>query len=201
MAKKRRPKPSDFPSPDGIVKAERGRPTKLTPEIEATILRYLRLGNYLETACNMAGIRPKVVRHWCRLGAEGHPRYQPFWVAVERAMAESEVADLGLIQRAAQRGEWTAAAWRLERRLPKRWGRQQRIEHSGPNGQPIDLARRARVADALDKLTPEEFEALLQIKRAVAERAAAEQATEDKTITVESRPALENGNGNGHAPH
>ena len=42
-------------------------------------------------------------------------------------MADSQLADLALITQAAQKGSWQAAAWKLERRNPAKWGRQ-RIE-------------------------------------------------------------------------
>ena len=42
-------------------------------------------------------------------------------------MADASVGDLALITKAAQDGAWQAAAWKLERRNPSRWGRQ-RIE-------------------------------------------------------------------------
>lgn len=43
--------------------------------------------------------------------------------AIERARAESEVANLVLISRQARNGNWLAAAWLLERLHPERYAR------------------------------------------------------------------------------
>jgi len=45
-------------------------------------------------------------------------------------MSESEVWALQVITKAAAEGNWQAAAWRLERKHPKRWGRQDKVEHT-----------------------------------------------------------------------
>jgi hypothetical protein len=58
---------------------------------------------------------------------------------------------------------WTAAAWILERRQPDRWGRRERIEHSGPGGKPIETTVNAgrhavenpQVSAAVDSLLDE----------------------------------------------
>ena len=55
--------------------------------------------------------------------------YLQFMDAIRRASAESEVADITTIGMAASR-DWRAAAWRLERKFPTRYGKQS-IEFSG----------------------------------------------------------------------
>ena len=97
-------------------------------------------------------------------------RYVTFLLAVKKAMAHAELNDLGTIAMASKGGhllekktktnhdgttttterrskpEWQAAAWRLERRNPKRWARVQRLEVSGDeDGAPIALS----MADAI----------------------------------------------------
>ena len=108
-----------------------------------------------------------------------------FFLAVEKAMATSELGDLGVIAKSAQgkhvvetrtvttkddngndvvekiekhaKPEWTAAAWRLERRNPKRWARRQHVELSGDeDGAPIavslvDAFKRAHVESKAKK--------------------------------------------------
>jgi transposase len=116
-----------------------GRPTKLTPDVRTKILTCLRAGTYLETAAAMAGIHRDTLRVWLLTGAE-KPRsaFGQFAIEVEKAMAESELRDLTLIGTAAQT-QWTAAAWRLERRYPERYALRTRVDntHASPDGGPV----------------------------------------------------------------
>jgi transposase len=112
-------------------KHTRGRPTKLTPELQAKICDAIRAGNYLETAAAFAGINKTTLHRWLRRGANAHQgAYHAFSRAVDKAFADSEARDVALISKAAAEGSWQAAAWRLERRFPERWGRreQHRVE-------------------------------------------------------------------------
>jgi len=105
-----------------------GRPTALTQALTATVVRYLKDGAYLETACAAAGIGKSTLHRWLKQAAEDDKAgeletpAQEFRDAVEEALAQAELDDLGKISKAAKKGNWSAAAWRLERRFPKRWG-------------------------------------------------------------------------------
>ncbi len=104
-------------------------PSKLTPETSKKILDMLRLGNYIETACKAAGIQRDTFYKWLERGRRKGPKDKPyveFLAQVDEAMAMSEVRDLATIQRASAT-QWQAAAWRLERRYPDRWGRREQI--------------------------------------------------------------------------
>lgn len=103
-----------------------GRPTVLTQEIQDELVKYLSIGNYLETACDMVGVNTQMVKRWIYAGARGNPKYKEFSDAIKRAHAQAEVMLLALIDRAAQGGAWQAAAWRLERKFPDKWGRWER---------------------------------------------------------------------------
>ena len=50
--------------------------------------------------------------------------YYEFMNAYRRAESECELADYVCIGNAASMGDWRAAAWRLERKNPKRYGKQ-----------------------------------------------------------------------------
>jgi hypothetical protein len=103
------------------------RKTKLTPEAQEKILRHLRIGAYVETAAAAAGISRDTFYNWLKRGAEGKAPYAAFAEAVEQAIAESEARDLATVL-AASKTQWQAAAWRLERRFPERYGRFDRMK-------------------------------------------------------------------------
>lgn len=99
-------------------------PQKLTPEVQEKIVSVIRRGNYIETAAAYAGIAKQTLYNWLRAGErDGEGPCYEFMIEVQKAMAESEIRDLAQVE-LASRDNWQAAAWRLERRFPKRWGRQ-----------------------------------------------------------------------------
>lgn len=113
----------------------KGRPTKLTPELQNEICRVIRAGNYIETASAYAGISKDTLYRWLKQGKRAkRGKYRDFSDAVEKALAESEIRDVTIIAKAAE-DNWQAAAWRLERKFPDRWGRKERVQadvsHSG----------------------------------------------------------------------
>lgn len=120
-----------------------GRPSKFTEETRTKILTALRGGNYRNVAAEYAGISYATLRNWLLLAADPHspPEYVQFLADVEKAEADAEVADLALIRRAAQDGNWSAAAWVRERKNPERWGKKDRtqVEVSGPDGSPLSV--------------------------------------------------------------
>lgn len=100
-----------------------GRPEKLTPELQQKIVDAIRMGAYIETAAAYAGINKSTLYDWMKRGARAKSgKYKEFSDAIEKALAESEMRDLAVIAKASQEN-WQAAAWRLERKFPDRWGR------------------------------------------------------------------------------
>ena len=113
--------------------AKRGRSSKLTPEIAQRILDCVRAGNYLETSAAYAGISKSSLFNYIRLGKrQSRGKYRDFLEAVERAQAEAEVRDVVTVERASKT-DWKAAAWRLERKFPARWGRRVEVGLTGSN--------------------------------------------------------------------
>lgn len=137
-----------------------GRPTKLTHDVAKRIVALVDQGNYLETAAAAVGINKTTIHDWMRRGArESKGQFREFSHLVETALARAEVADLKRIG-AASRDQWQAAAWRLERKFPHRWGRREHHEHTGKDRGPIEVATRpdlSRLSD--DELA--EFKRLL----------------------------------------
>lgn len=139
---------------------EKGRPIKLNEEIKNKIISAIRAGNYMETSAAYAGISKSSLYEWLKRGEREKQRIErnkrfkirkseeifvDFSDAVEKALAEAEIRDVMRIERAAE-VYWQAAAWRLERKFPDRWGRKIKTELSGPDGGPIE------VSDAREKL-------------------------------------------------
>jgi hypothetical protein len=117
-----------------------GQNTKLTPEVRDKIIEAIKIGNYQETAAAYAGISQSSFYAWLERGRnEPGSIYSEFLEAVEKAKAQSEVRDVTLIEKAATDGSWQAAAWKLERKFPQKWGRVTRTEITGAEGKPISV--------------------------------------------------------------
>ena len=122
--------------------------SKLTLELSEKICSALRAGNYIDTAIAYGGVAKDTYYEWLRRGARAtkandtrdtEKPYRDFHDAVEQAIAASEIRDVALIAKAATE-QWQAAAWRLERRYPDKWGKRERHELSGPQGGPVQHA-------------------------------------------------------------
>lgn len=128
-----------------------GRPAKINENLIKTITQAVKVGNYLETASAFAGISRSTLYEWLRRGKREKQRlekndrarmkkeealYVLLVDSLEQAQAEAEVRDVALIGEAAK-SQWQAAAWRLERKYPNKWGRtkQRETEDEGSNNE------------------------------------------------------------------
>lgn len=114
-------KKKDNPLPTG--KAARGRPTKLTPKLRDEFVSHIRRGCYIETACHLTGISKQSVFTWLKLGKneDSRGKHRIFMDLVRKAQSETEQSLLQMVDGHAEK-DWKAAAWRLERMKPKRYG-------------------------------------------------------------------------------
>jgi len=95
---------------------------KLDVAVTQKICDLLRAGNFIDVAADAAGVHRTTVHRWLRTGrGQKKGRYKRFFDAVEKAQAEAEARDVALIAKAAST-DWRAAAWRLERKAPRRYG-------------------------------------------------------------------------------
>ena len=157
--------------------SRRGRPEKLTPKLQDDIVKVIRSGNYIETACAFVGINKTTFYDWLKRGArekdrvERNPRakvrkserkYVEFSNAIEKALAHAEIRDVAIIGKAAEK-EWQAAAWLLERKFPDGWGRKDKysLEHTGKDGGAIETSQKQEID--LSNLTDKELEQLERI--------------------------------------
>jgi transposase len=117
-----------------------GRPHRklaLTPETRERILRLIKLGNYVETACSMAAIHRDTLNGWMQRAKKGEEPFATFAKDFDEASAFAEARLLGIIDQVAMNKEdprtaFFAAAWKLERRFADRWGR--RVAVTGKDG-------------------------------------------------------------------
>lgn len=107
-------------------------------------LQRLRAGDFLETAALVSGLRPKDVIAWMRQGLDDERKkretvYTVFRSQVKTAIAQAEEHFALIISKAAEKN-WHAAAWRLERLRPTRWGQVQKTKtEEKPKIQVINL--------------------------------------------------------------
>jgi transposase len=107
-----------------------GRPPILTQELQDKICNLIKIGSYIETAATACGVSKAVLYQWLKKGNQrgSHKKFRQFLDALNAAVAFSELRDLKAIDDAAHvQKNWKAAAWRLERRAPKRWGRKEQV--------------------------------------------------------------------------
>jgi hypothetical protein len=135
-----------------------GRRTKLTPTVQETIVQTLNDGSYFEVACQAAGISVTTGKEWLQRGRGEHPTrpktnaFAAFAAAVEKAQAQEEAQTIARIKQAGRGGvliyektttsrngqvvterrysepQWTADAWRMERKHAPRWAKRERYD-------------------------------------------------------------------------
>lgn len=120
-----------------------GKPTKCTPDLTRRMVKLIIEGNYVEVAARAVGIHKDSHYAWLKRGQEEESGpYRNYSDAISLAEAKAET---GLLRKViASRGPkgWIRFFSILERRFPKRWGRQSRTQISGPDDGPIDLRTR-----------------------------------------------------------
>ena len=97
-----------------------------TAEVHAAIVKSLKEGAYKVHAANAAGVSISALEHWLQLGRAGTEPYVQFAEDVDRARAQDALRNQQVISAAAVSkvpGDWKAAAWNLERKFPKLYGR------------------------------------------------------------------------------
>jgi transposase len=97
------------------------RPSKYNPERSARVLEALRAGSSYRDAAEYAGIDEDTLGNWRK-------RYSDFSEAVVAAEAGVAIRAVLTIRQAFTEGDWKAAAFWLERRRNKEWGRQVKVE-------------------------------------------------------------------------
>lgn len=112
------------------------RRSKLTPELQARICKYIEEGYTIEQSCALSGIGVSTYYRWLEKGRKHKKgKYQEFWEATQTSEQIAEAKILQTILQTAKsdplkniKGDWKAAAWYLERRKPKRWAKTEKLQ-------------------------------------------------------------------------
>ena len=120
-----------------------GQPSKLTPETVKKLENALIAGSKVEAACIYAGISKGVYYQWkekarADMEAGKVTQYVEFLDSITRAMELSRPRLEMIVSKAAEQ-DWKAAAWMLERRHPKDYGRKEYVETRDKTGDPEEI--------------------------------------------------------------
>lgn len=108
---------------------KRGRPNKLTIEMQNKLCAYIAEGQYITTACRLVGVDYATMRRWILQGEQDMSgKFYEFQEAISQAEALAEAERVKLILQAGKYDDWKANAWYLERKFPEKWGRKDRID-------------------------------------------------------------------------
>ena len=98
-------------------------------------------GATIRQASAAAGVKWSTVRHWLNKGHRGIDPYTRFTKMITEAKAMRKVVARLMIMQAAQRGEWRAAAWMLEKDLlAEALAEEQRLLHHPEELEPEERA-------------------------------------------------------------
>lgn len=102
--------------------AKRGRETKYDDDRAKIILDGVGEGLTRDCVAELAGITPRTLYSWIRLGASGIEPFVSFSSAIKKAERQAEAHHIGIVKKAAEKS-WFASAWWLERKFPESWGK------------------------------------------------------------------------------
>lgn len=105
---------------------------KYSPEIIQELIKYIETGNYVTTACQAVGISRKTYYEWLADETKSDISDE----IIQKAEAKAIARNVVIIQNAAKES-WQAAAWFLERKDYKGWGRKELI--GGLSNEPLEI--------------------------------------------------------------
>lgn len=152
--------------PTAKPKSNAGRKTALLDETrEKTLLDYIRIGTPVRKAVTASGVSEKTFYNWMARGMAERERlsmvanakenpteviFLQFLQQVEQARAEAITKKVAVIAKSGNEGDWRAAAWWLERQVPEEFGKTEKFEIGGNNGEAIKV--QVEMGDLEDKI-------------------------------------------------
>lgn len=116
----------------------RGRPSTLSRDVMAEVVRLFEEGNTLRDVAAYIGVPARTISNWLTNGKRAkYGLHREFYIECRRARAKARIRNLALIRAEAEgippeidpktgkprKRNWYAAAWYLERVDPKHYGR------------------------------------------------------------------------------
>jgi len=107
------------------------RKSKLTQELIKEAYKLVAAGNYVKDIYPILGIDESTWYRWLSEGEKAKSGLKrEFYETIKKAEKDAIARNVALIQRAAQDGNWQAAAWWLERKYFEDWGRKDKVDLS-----------------------------------------------------------------------
>ena len=148
------------------TKKTAGRKTALLDVTkEQNLLDYIRIGTPVRKAVAASGVAEKTFYNWMSRGLAERERqalvpdakenpteviFLQFLQRVEQARAEAIAKKVAVIAKSGNEGDWRAAAWWLERQVPEDFGKTDKFEIGGANGEAIKV--QVEMGDLEDKI-------------------------------------------------
>lgn len=130
----------------------RGRFSKLTPQIQATICEGIREGLFFKHAAARAGVGESTFHQWMGQGRDAEAAneasiYRDFMEAVNAAKLDALQGHLTVIRTS---DDWRAHAHMVAVHFPE-YNPKNRVEVTGQGGGPVQVERSTRLAQAEDE--------------------------------------------------
>lgn len=133
------------------------------PECLGILTKGLEEGRDLKTSCESIGVTKELYNKALQEGykalllpvdcrTDDEKALANFYVACKTAVSEFEQTAVHTILKAAKYGDWKAAAWLLERRLPEVYGKRE-LPPLQPEGDSRAQAIKVEIIDANDEAT------------------------------------------------
>ncbi len=105
------------------------RRAKLTKELIEEAYKLVSEGNYDKDVYPILGVSKAAWYRWLQEGEVAKSGLKRDFVdAIKKAEKEAIIKNVAVIQKAAEEGNWQAAAWWLERKYFQDWGRKEKVD-------------------------------------------------------------------------
>jgi transposase len=115
---------------------------KINKKLVQLAIDLVEQGLHTKHVAQALGISRQTFYNWLRKGEQTQKGLEyELYKGVQQAEARAIARNIAIIQKAAQDGNWQAAAWWLERKYPEEWGRKDRMNLETDNGLVIKVEK------------------------------------------------------------